>query len=268
VCEGTAPESDAGGHDDASAADQDSDGDGRLDAVDNCPAKPNADQADEDSDGLGDTCDVCPPVADPMQLDADGDGVGDPCDPDPTNGGESWVVFEPFNSTPNGWTLPSGWTVSNGELLSSSVVTASEDALSSAVEGDVYVLTRVTITAVNPSPPANQTYRSACALVAANGTSQYRCLIRDEVTSSANGGISTYFMALTTEPIGGVTLDATVDLAFSHRGSRLQCRGETTDGRTWDSLLTDSTYSIGKVGVRVQNAVARFAYLAVVRIGP
>ena len=75
----------------------DSDGDGVLDGVDNCPANANADQADTDGDGLGDVCDAmpndfdndgvddgldnCPAVANPLQEDTDGDGIGDACDP-------------------------------------------------------------------------------------------------------------------------------------------------------------------------------------------
>jgi len=91
----------------------DSDGDGIVDDVDNCPTVANADQADGDGDGVGDACDLCPSdpgktdpgvcgcgVADtdsdadgtpdcndncPVtpnsdQLDTDGDGVGDVCD--------------------------------------------------------------------------------------------------------------------------------------------------------------------------------------------
>ena len=78
----------------------DSDGDGILDSVDNCPGSYNPDQADGDGDGMGDACDTCPndgdndadgdgvcgdvdnclntPNAD--QADGDGDGVGDACD--------------------------------------------------------------------------------------------------------------------------------------------------------------------------------------------
>jgi PKD repeat protein len=62
------------------AAPVDSDGDGVLDADDNCPATPNADQADADGDGVGDVCDNCPTTPNADQADADGDGVGDACD--------------------------------------------------------------------------------------------------------------------------------------------------------------------------------------------
>ena len=58
----------------------DSDGDGVIDLVDNCPGEPNPGQADSDADGVGDACDNCPQVANPDQADSDGDGVGDACD--------------------------------------------------------------------------------------------------------------------------------------------------------------------------------------------
>jgi hypothetical protein len=96
----------------------DSDGDGVIDAEDNCPNKPDGpllgtcmpgsdksgatctsdadcvigcstngkcskNQEDTDSDGVGDVCDNCPTVCNPRQLDADIDGIGDVCDPTP-----------------------------------------------------------------------------------------------------------------------------------------------------------------------------------------
>jgi hypothetical protein len=73
----------------------DADGDGVLDASDNCPADANGDQADIDHDGVGDVCDPdrdgdgivngadnCPVNANSHQDDSDHDGIGDICDAD------------------------------------------------------------------------------------------------------------------------------------------------------------------------------------------
>lgn len=75
---------------------RDTDKDGILDLIDNCPAIFNPDQIDSDKDGLGDACDNldndidrdgirneadnCPSVFNPMQQDIDLDGIGDVCD--------------------------------------------------------------------------------------------------------------------------------------------------------------------------------------------
>ncbi len=56
----------------------DSDGDGFLDVVDNCPLIANPLQEDLDGDGVGDSCDICPGFDD--TLDNDNDGVPDSCD--------------------------------------------------------------------------------------------------------------------------------------------------------------------------------------------
>lgn len=58
----------------------DFDGDGLLDANDNCRKVANPDQADVDGDGVGDVCDNCQFVANPAQYDPDRDGFGDACD--------------------------------------------------------------------------------------------------------------------------------------------------------------------------------------------
>ena len=55
----------------------DTDGDGVMDALDNCVMVANADQLDTDGDGDGDLCDVCP---DDALNDSDGDGVCDSVD--------------------------------------------------------------------------------------------------------------------------------------------------------------------------------------------
>lgn len=69
----------------ATDADPDTDGDGVIDAFDNCPLVPNPDQADSDGDGVGDVCDICPTVYNPGQEDSNGDGIGDACEPPPND---------------------------------------------------------------------------------------------------------------------------------------------------------------------------------------
>lgn len=78
----------------------DTDGDGIVDTIDNCPDISNNGQEDSDIDGVGDVCDNCPndsnndtdsdsvcadvdncpDVANPDQSDCDMDGIGDACD--------------------------------------------------------------------------------------------------------------------------------------------------------------------------------------------
>lgn len=71
----------------------DSDGDGVLDAFDNCRLVENLAQIDVDGDGIGDPCDPdrdgdsvynvldnCPSLANAEQLDSNLDGIGDRCE--------------------------------------------------------------------------------------------------------------------------------------------------------------------------------------------
>jgi len=58
----------------------DSDTDGIVDALDNCPYSANPEQEDDDSDGIGNLCDNCPDTPNPTQGDIDGDGIGDLCE--------------------------------------------------------------------------------------------------------------------------------------------------------------------------------------------
>ncbi len=62
------------------ATETDSDGDGVMDAYDNCFSVANPSQVDGDSDGIGDACDNCVETPNPDQADEDFDGVGNLCD--------------------------------------------------------------------------------------------------------------------------------------------------------------------------------------------
>lgn len=71
----------------------DTDGDGVIDAKDNCPKRANPRQEDQDGDKVGDVCDNCVATKNPSQKDLDGDGVGDSCDSDKDNDGcLNWYV--------------------------------------------------------------------------------------------------------------------------------------------------------------------------------
>lgn len=90
----------------------DSDGDGIVDASDNCPDVYNPNQVDVDQDGLGDVCDPCPndpdndidgdgwcsdedncpDVPNPGQEDSDSDGIGDACEGKPGDPNEDGTV--------------------------------------------------------------------------------------------------------------------------------------------------------------------------------
>jgi hypothetical protein len=70
-----------------SAQAQDSDADGVLDNVDNCPDVANTPQLDQDSDLFGDKCDNCTLEPNTGQIDSDADGYGNKCDADFTNDG-------------------------------------------------------------------------------------------------------------------------------------------------------------------------------------
>jgi len=59
---------------------KDTDNDGIIDILDNCPLVNNPDKADSDADGVGDACDNCPNKYNPDQKDSDNDGIGGACE--------------------------------------------------------------------------------------------------------------------------------------------------------------------------------------------
>jgi len=107
-------------------APDDDDGDGVLNADDNCPQVANPDQFNEDGDATGDACDPCPQLAAAADdADRDGDGIGDGCDPRPDSPGDKLVYWNGFHVSGSG--LPAGlsqihgssqlWSVANDQLV-------------------------------------------------------------------------------------------------------------------------------------------------------
>lgn len=111
---------------------QDYDGDGIVDASDNCPATPNANQIDKNGNGVGDACenpsasdgdndgwpnnlDNCPSDDNESQSDFNGDGTGDlcnECSSSPVicfNGGEIYVETAIFGPVICGCICPCGF---------------------------------------------------------------------------------------------------------------------------------------------------------------
>ena len=93
---------DLDGHGDA--CDGDSDGDGTPDASDSLPNDPNE---WTDADGVNDASDNCPLVAKPLQEDTDLDGDGDACDGD-SDGDGTPDVSDSLPGDPNEWTDADG----------------------------------------------------------------------------------------------------------------------------------------------------------------
>jgi hypothetical protein len=90
----------------------DSDGDGIIDILDNCPNIYNPGQQDSDGDGIGDVCDNCPTINNPGQQDTDLDGKGDACDncdsqKEILTNGDFEGGFTPDGT---GDMIPNGWT--------------------------------------------------------------------------------------------------------------------------------------------------------------
>ena len=246
----------------------DSDGDGIVDGLDNCPHQANPDQHDEDRDGIGDVCDLCPQVA-AMQIDSDGDGIGDDCDPHPLIAGDVLVTFEPF-ATPGG--LPadtllvvgtaSDWTVANDELSNTGldltdVLVLDAGAPNQTIDAGVTVIevepTASSTIAIMAITDSESTANDFFACVASTNLEPNYTLYYDA------GGSSTEldFDSLTIATFPGV---------FRLR-SRIDDEGESCaiDATPPPAMLTSAISPIGNtyVGLRFREVIVSVQYIAV-----
>jgi hypothetical protein len=94
----------------------DSDSDGVIDRLDNCPTVANNDQNDEDGDTRGDVCDGCP--IDAASADGDADGVEGACDPSDARR-DHIALFDSFSApilNPR-WVVAGDWTTGTGTAV-------------------------------------------------------------------------------------------------------------------------------------------------------
>ncbi len=131
----------------------DLDGDGVLNAADNCPTTANVDQHDEDTDAFGDLCDPCPHLAGTAS-DGDADGVGDACDPQPAIAKQQWVLFDPFTTQRPIWDFSSGTTLIADQMR---MVGASPNSgfsrLPNQASGELRIISGGTIASVGGGTP-------------------------------------------------------------------------------------------------------------------
>jgi hypothetical protein len=202
------------------------------DATSTSDARPSctmtADPHDEDGDGIVDACDNCPAVANANQADvteinvrAFADGVGDACDPRPGVGGDDLRAFYSFASDAQAtaWT-GTGWSISGDELHASGTATWT---ITRAFAGDGY-LVRAEITSLTAAAPNAFVIAIDGDGISAGAT----CTLQDTQLSvvEAGGTPSSVMLANVIAPGESFTLIAwrTISLSGSTRVPELTCR--------------------------------------------
>ncbi|MHC4837971.1 MAG: right-handed parallel beta-helix repeat-containing protein [Planctomycetota bacterium] len=149
----------------------DSDGDGVVDCVDNCPSLSNASQADCDGDGTGDACEIASgsaadcnangvpdacDIADGSSGDANGDGVPDECQQGTvvTVPGDFDSIQAAIDAAAEGWTIEVGPGTHVGAIAlgAKAIVVASTDGASATVlDGAGAIGSVVAVSGASPS---------------------------------------------------------------------------------------------------------------------
>lgn len=218
----------------------DLDGDGILNAADNCPHRGNVDQHDEDADLIGDACDNCPTIANADQRDTTEanardqfpDGVGDACDLRPGLGGDQIARMFTFaeEGQASAWT-GSGWMIS-GDAAQMSGDAQWQTRVNQRGDGQILVAEVASLSGAGQltiSIDGNGVESgSACTL---SGTE----LIAHDL---ANGGSTSVAISLTSDPLtlvawrsvtGTITRVATVTCRVTQGGMTQSAAQQLSD---------------------------------------
>jgi hypothetical protein len=275
----------------ADAAAPDSDGDGVVDAVDNCPLVANPGQQDEDGDGDGNVCDNCPSIANATQANTGetgagnpADGVGDACDPRPTLGGDAIAFFDGFDAANPAWIVGSGtstWGISGGVMRQTDTEAASGDVrllyLSGVTFGNAVVESTIKIDAFASTILTPYRTVGVVASYDDGGSSDtgYTCA---QFRDTGGGGDNNVLMHID----GAATVLANAGLPWTMNTTnrvraRLYTRGTGDDQRcTLQNLTTpaevttagtDPDWNGSHVGLRTYRIAASFEYVVVYALG-
>ena len=244
----------------------DTDGDGLVDASDNCPERANPEQRDFDGDTHGDLCDRCPHLPDPSDPDGDDDGVGDPCDPRPSAGGDRQVLWEGFDdpATTAAWIASGGtWSVSDG------VVTQSDANTNRVTFGPDLIVQVAQVTAQVRPLAFNANPRAVGVRAGVDTDRNYVCF-------TGNNGANVVYAGSTWPPTnnpsgatpwnGNYALGEPIRLDQRLDGNDNTCIATDAMGVQGKHLEPEGP-TAGKIGLATQGASASFEYLFVVEIG-
>lgn len=246
----------------------DDDGDGVVNASDNCRAVANPDQHDEDTDTVGDVCDGCPHLADPLQVNGDGDGLGDACDPRPGNPINQQVLFEPFSGTTFGaWTAHAGsWSQSGDAMrvIGNATIARVHRPITVPAGRGLIVETRVTIVAIDPAP--GLVYAGLAGPVDFAAGAGNGCAIFDNTSTALEMEAMSVEVAATTlsfNRIGGFAdpiSPLTASITHTRTGSA-RCDvaiGSDTKGGGYNNA---TALPLTRIGLLSRNVTASYAYV-------
>lgn len=256
----------------------DQDGDGVVDADDNCPSVSNRDQENEDGDSPGNACDNCPHVANDDQANtgetaagAVPDGAGDACDPFPAAGGNDILYFEGFDDPDvlDEWSIVGNgqWTIAGGDLVQSTIAATTWTYLRTMQFTGGVIDSEINVSGFGVSGGGFGTLTSF-STAGGNGAGYY-CFVWYNTTSPDIGYLNLikFRGAATAQTIGGADLGENPTpgrylVRESVNAGNLGCSVTSPELTTdFATTATDTDYPTGFIGLRTQSATARIPYV-------